>query len=65
MKWIVDRIEGNIAVVECNGKTFDIDVCYLPKGVKESDIIDLAIDKEETKNQEDIAQKRLDNLFNR
>ena len=48
MKWIVDRIEGDVAVLELSSKvTVNIPVNCLPNGVKENDVISLSIDSDE------------------
>ena len=42
-KWIVDRIEGNLAVVEDEaGQTFDVPADVLPADVKEGDVLGVA-----------------------
>jgi hypothetical protein len=33
--WVIDRLEGDIAVIELNGTTFDLPVSALPKGAAE------------------------------
>lgn len=69
MKYIVDRIEENIAVCEDeNKKMVDIEIDKLPIGVKEGDIIKqlkgkYIIDKETRKEKEKNIQKRMDNLW--
>lgn len=69
MKYIVDRIEENIAVCEDeNKKMLDIEIDKLPIGVKEGDIIKqlkgkYIIDKETRKEKEKKIQKRMDNLW--
>ena len=35
MNWIVDRVEGDFAVVIFEGQTFDVPVAALPPGVTE------------------------------
>lgn len=41
--WIVDRIEGDLAVVEDEaGNTFDVPLGILPDDVKEGDVLQLA-----------------------
>ena len=39
--WIVDRIEGTMAVVEVNGTFVDIPLLGLPAGVKEGDRLEI------------------------
>ena len=33
----IDRIEGNIAIVECGDTTFEIPTAFLPEGSQEGD----------------------------
>lgn len=60
MKIIIDRFEGDSAVVELPGKV----IINVPKilfpNAKEGDVISIEIDKEETKNR----KKRVNNLMN-
>ena len=61
MKWIIDRIEGNIAVCELpNCDTINISISALPNGVKEGDVICLSIDKKEAEDR----KKKIDGLMN-
>ena len=39
--WVVDRIEGNMAVVEVSGTFLDIPLLGLPAGVKEGDRLEI------------------------
>ena len=39
--WIVDRIEGTMAVLEVNGTFVDIPLLGLPAGVKEGDRLEI------------------------
>lgn len=56
MKWIVDRIEGDYAVVELeNGKSADIPLISLPENIKEGAVINVSADKAE-------ADKRKENI---
>lgn len=64
MKWIVDRIENHIAVCEMeNGKTIDVIKDALPKGIKEGDVINLSVDKTETKDRKEKIDKLMNDLF--
>lgn len=61
MKWIIDRIEGNIAVCELpNCDTINISLSALPNGVKEGDVICLFVDEKEAENR----KKKIDGLMN-
>lgn len=45
MKWIIDRFEGDIAVIECGEAChFDLPRSALPEGAKEGDVIAVEID---------------------
>ena len=66
MKWIVDRIENNIAIIEvqqANTASVQIEVplSALPPTTKEGDIILLEISTQTTDNL-DAAQQRIDRL---
>lgn len=61
MKWIIDRIENDIAVCEAGDNYFlDIPLHTLPNGVKEGDVLNVSIDKAETCDR----KKRIDGLMN-
>lgn len=61
MKWIVDRIENDIAVCELeNGEIIDINIKALPKNIHEGNVITLRLDKTET----DSRKEKIDNLMN-
>lgn len=56
MKLIIDRFEGDFAVVELPNKTLlDIQKCILPSDSLEGDVISIEIDRGET-------AKRLTNI---
>ncbi len=60
MKVIVDRIEENYLIIELeNGKTYEIPKEIIPE-VIEGDVINLEIDRKETKNR----QKKIKNIMN-
>ena len=48
MKWIIDRFEGDFAVVECDGSYFDLPKYALPKDADEGDVVEVTINKNET-----------------
>lgn len=65
MKGIVDRIEGDIAIVEVEGEYLDFFLKELPLNISEGDIIELIdgevkILEEETKNRTEY----INDLFN-
>lgn len=60
--WTIDRIEGEIAVVEIAvGKTVDIPLSALPDAVREGSVLRIDIDGEE----EARRRKKTRSLFNR
>lgn len=64
MKWIIDRIENNIAVCELeNGEMLDVKMSALPKGIKEGDVIKLSVDETETNERKERINKLMDSLF--
>lgn len=60
--FVIDRFEGDMAVIEYNGRTFDLPKNLLPKEAKEGDVLKILIDvyKEKTKKH----RKRIKNLMN-
>ncbi len=49
MRVIIDRFEGDFAVVEMgNGETVNMPGILVPKGAKEGDVIDIQINEEKT-----------------
>ena len=63
MKWIIDRIEGDIAVCEADDAMLNIPLCALPDNVKENDVISVDIDSDETKARKENINKLMNNLF--
>lgn len=62
MQWIIDRFEGDKAVIElCEGKHFDIPRASLPEGAKEGDVIAVTVDANET----EARKKRISGLRKR
>ena len=63
MKWIIDRFEGDFAVVECDGSSFDLPKYALPNDVREGDVVEVTINKNETEKVKNNAEKLLKSLF--
>ncbi len=63
MKWIIDRFEGNMAVIECGDVCFNVPKDILPHSTSEGDVLNVAIDREETEDKTEQLQKRLNKLF--
>ena len=60
--WIIDRIEGDLAVVELAvGKTVTIPLSALPEGAKEGSVLSIVLDKDE----EAKRKKKNRSLFDR
>jgi hypothetical protein len=64
-KCIIDRFEGDYAVIEYGRTTFNLPRSLLPREAKEGDILtfDIHIDKEETKMRSQYIKKLADELF--
>ncbi len=61
---IIDRFEGEYAVVEFDDKTFvNIPKKALPTNAKEGDVLIVTINREETANREKQMSERLNGLF--
>ncbi|MDD3840920.1 MAG: DUF3006 domain-containing protein [Clostridia bacterium] len=66
MKVIIDRFEGDYAVVELpDMSTVDMSKQLLPEGAKEGDVISISIDIEETKNRKEKIEKLMDELWDK
>ena len=62
---VIDRFEGDMAVIEYNGKTFDLPRSLLPREAEEGDVLKLSItvDKEETAKRKKKIENLVDELF--
>lgn len=65
MTWIIDRFEGNFAVVECGETTFNVPVDALPKKLSEGDVLDVLKNEEQTSARKKNADEILKDLFGR
>ena len=63
--FIVDRIDGNIAVVEFEDTYLDIPLSCFKEEISEGDVLYLTVDKEETEHRKMSTKARLDRLFNK
>ncbi|KJS81778.1 MAG: hypothetical protein JM58_16230 [Peptococcaceae bacterium BICA1-8] len=63
--FIIDRFEGDWAVIEYNGKTFNIPQEILPSTAKEGDVINLSLtmDKEATEARKKKAKSLFEDMF--
>lgn len=65
MKAIIDRFEGEYAIVELeNKKMINMSKELLPKEAKEGTVLEIRIDFEETKAREKTIKKLYGNLWN-
>lgn len=62
---IIDRFEGEYALIEMNRKIFHIPKSLLPKGAKEGDVIQIqvTIDKKATDDRKKETHGLADDLF--
>lgn len=65
MMFIIDRIEGDYAVVEFGDDFIDVPLSSFREEVKAGDVLYFVVDKEETEKRTSNARNRLFNLFNR
>ena len=64
MRVIVDRFEGNIAVVELeDGSVIDCPKAILPPNAKEDSIINITVDEEVTNDKLQKVTERMNKLF--
>lgn len=64
MKYIIDRFEGDFAIVELSDKTFaNIPKLAIPPAAKEGSVIDVTVDDAETAVRAQRVNKLMDNLF--
>mgnify|MGYP003318288555 CR=1 FL=1 len=63
-KFIVDRIEGDKAVLECeNGDMVNLELKALPKNIKEGDVISYFLNSDETKARKEKIKNLMNSLF--
>lgn len=62
---IIDRFEGNWAVIEYGDVTFNLPRVLLPNGTKEGDVLSITVvvDEKATEEQSDKVDKLIDDLF--
>lgn len=59
MKVIIDRFEGDYAVVEMpNRRMIDLPIVLVPKGAREGDTLDISVDEDDTEKR----RKRIEEL---
>ena len=57
---VIDRFEGDYAVVETNSGVVNIPRSELPKGAKEGDTLRISVDADDT----EARKKRIDGMMN-
>ena len=66
MRVIIDRFEGDFAVVELPcGTMIDMPKALVPEGAGQGAVIDITYNGEETKNKEAYVREKMDKLFGR
>ena len=69
MNVVIDRIEGNIAIIELpeRGGRIEIPVKFLPKGAGEGNVLDMSfrLNKEEEKSRREKIKKMQEDLKKR
>lgn len=63
MFWIVDRIEGEYAVIETSAGTLNIELKFLPDDIKEGDTISVKRDDRESEERAERIFEKMSNLF--
>ncbi len=63
MKWVIDRFEGDYALIGCGDMYFNIPKSALPFGISEGDILDIQINVAETDAKTVQVKDRLKKLF--
>lgn len=63
MKWVVDRIESNTAIIEVDKEYINVHIKFLPIGVKEGDVLSVNIDADATSEQLQKARRIMNDLF--
>lgn len=63
MFWIVDRIEGEYAVIETSEGSFNILLKFLPDDIKEGDTISVIRDAREGEERADRIFEKMSKLF--
>lgn len=65
MKYVIDRFEGEYAVIEVNNTTVDMPKILLPDNAKEGSIIEIRVLENESQTKKEEMQQRLNKLFNK
>ncbi|MFW6008366.1 MAG: DUF3006 domain-containing protein [archaeon] len=60
---IIDRFEGDKAVVESSGGAFEINKSEIPNNAKEGDVLKIIVDNEETSTRRQTIKELSKELF--
>jgi len=62
---VLDRFEGEYALIEMNKRIFHIPKSFIPKGAKEGDVvqIQITVDKDATAKLKESTGKKADDLL--
>lgn len=64
MKFIIDRFEGDFAVVELENKTLaNMPKILLPSSVQEGDVIEIIVNKKHTEERKENIKKLMDEVW--
>lgn len=64
MRMIVDRFEGELAIIELeNGEFIDLPKKVLPNNANEGSVINIICDDEETQQLKVTAKKKMQSIF--
>lgn len=64
MRMIVDRFEGELAIIELeNGEFIDLPKKVLPNNANEGSVINIICDDEETQQLKVTAKKKMNSIF--
>lgn len=63
MKWVIDRIESDIAVIEVGNECIDIPAKFLPAEIREGYTLSVNIDSDANSRQLKEAKDMMNNLF--
>mgnify|MGYP002539583954 FL=1 len=66
MKVIIDRFEGEFAVLELeNGEFVSVSVKILPENASEGSVLNIACDENETEKKRIAAKIKMDSIFHK
>lgn len=64
MKVIIDRFEGEIAVIELeNGEFVNVSTKILPSNITEGSVINITCDEDETEKTRLAVKKKMNSIF--